>query len=411
MSMDDRAVTPIGGWAQQPDGSWTKGNTRADKDGNIIPPILEDDEGFDECDIPRRAWIAGSYLLRKSVTLVGGPPSAGKSSLMIGWGTALVLGRQWHKVKPTKPCVVALYNVEDDKNEQRRRIAACLRQFEVSPHALAGKLVRLSPSGNATLIRYNPETRVWEYTEAMIGLLQCIARRKPDVLILDPFVELHDAEENDNTAIRAVLAIFRLIAEQYDLAVVILHHTRKGSQNGAGDIDIFRGAGASVAAARVALTVLPMTKEEAQEFGIAEDLRRSFFRVDPAKSNYAPAHAAEWFELSEYELDNGERAAAAIPWEPPGDRTLDASEQTTLEDAIAAGINGHAFSPQLTDKQWRSVASVFVRFGIASKEGQRQELKRLLGNGFAIADFVQPSNRHIRQGLRRNDGSPKVEWT
>ena len=36
----------------------------------------------------------------------------------------------------------------------------------------------------------------------MIGA-QC-----PDVLILDPLVELHDAEENDNTALRAVMAKF-----------------------------------------------------------------------------------------------------------------------------------------------------------------------------------------------------------
>jgi hypothetical protein len=132
---------------------------------------------------------------------------------------------------------------------------------------------------------------------------------KPDVLMLDPFVELHSAEENDNTAVRAVLARLRAMAVAHDMSTAILHHARKGGGDrrggDAGDPDSLRGASAIVGAARIVLTANIMTEGEADAFGIGEDKRRSYFRLDSAKNNYAPIEAAEWFERQEFLLPNG----------------------------------------------------------------------------------------------------------
>jgi len=329
---------------------------------------------------------------------------------MVGWATALALGKSWNRFHPQAACRVLVYNVEDDEDEQQRRFSAVLRQFDHSPKDIAHKIMRVMPEGNGALIRYDDDVRTWRFTDLMGDLEQHVMTFRPDVIMLDPFSELHDADENDNTAVRAVVALLRFFAQRHNLAVSLLSHTRKGSADSAGDMDIVRGASSSVAAARLVLTVLPMTKDEAKEFSISEDLRRRFVRMDSAKSNYAPASSAEWFELTEYELDNTEAVAAAVPWKPQGDITLDAGEQTTLEDVIAAGVNGHAFSPQLSDKQWRSVSNVFSRFGIRSKKGQADKLNKLLANGFDVAEFRQASNRQIRHGLRRNDGCPNVDW-
>jgi RecA-family ATPase len=385
-----------------------RGAFRADQNGKFIRAVEEDDADFTEESIPPRPWLVPGYLLRRSVTMLAGPGSAGKSSLMIGWAVALVLKKDWNRFKPLQTCSVALYNVEDDPDEQKRRIAAVLRQFEDIPTSLVGKLIRLSPNGSGTLIRYNPDTRLWEHTEAMQALIDMLVRRKPDVLILDPFVELHDAEENDNTAIRAVLAMFRVIATTHNCAIVILHHTRKNSEESAGDMDVFRGAGSSVAAARIALTVLPMNKKEAENLQIEEDKRRSYVRMDSAKSNYAAANSAEWFKLTEYELDNQEMVAAAVPWKPPND-VADSNGEQNIREEIAKGLDGVPFSPRCCKTEIRSIVHVLARAGIVTLQGQKKYLSRLLTEGFVSRRF-RNRRREWATGIQAPNGSPKADW-
>jgi hypothetical protein len=357
-----------------------------------------------------RPWIVPGYLMRGSVTIVGGPGSAGKSSLMIGWCTALALGAKYHRFKPPTPSKVIFYNVEDDLTEQRRRLSAALRQFDRTPYDIAPHVLRLHPTGIGTLLSYDRDADTWQPTQVMQALEAEICHYAPDVTILDPLVELHTADENDNTAMRAVIARFRALAEKFGMAVVILHHTVKHSTGAPGDQDILRGASSSVAAARVALTVLPMSKEEAENLQIADDVRRGFFRVDGAKSNYAPAHAAEWFQLTEYRLDNGDDVAAAVPWTPPADRALDVSEHDTLCEELAAGIDGQPYSPRLTDSEPRSVLHLFRRHGIKTADGQKKTLYQLLANGFDHMTFNDRQNRRRSKGLRFKDGRPRVQW-
>ena len=47
------------------------------------------------------------------------------------------------------------------------------------------------------------------------------------LLIVDPFVETHDVDENNNAQIKAVAAMWREVARRGDRAVVIVHHTGK----------------------------------------------------------------------------------------------------------------------------------------------------------------------------------------
>jgi hypothetical protein len=323
-----------------------------DRQGDLLeknkPAALWVDDGpWLEVEITRRPWIAPGYLMRGAVTVVSGPGSAGKSSLLVGWSIALALGKRWHRFFPAGPMRVFNYNVEDDRLEQQRRMSATLRQFEAAPGDLAGKVVRIGPNSTGTLLRRDPISGRLGFTAAMRMLETMIAERKPDVLILDPLVELHDAEENDNTAIRAVMAKFRALAVEHNMAVVLIHHARKGAGSSAGDPDSLRGASSIVGAARVVLTVLTMDEEQAAKLGIQPKERGKYFRVDGAKSNYAPLHDAEWFQRIEYQLDNEEGVAAAVPWEPPSAfGNITPTALNTVLDQIAAGPSpGILYSP------------------------------------------------------------------
>ena len=328
-------VTLYQKWAATPDAD--DDARQADIFGKAAPVWIDADE-WDEAAIPARPWLARGYLMRGAVTVVSGPGSAGKSMLMIGWCCALAMGLPWHRMTSIGQINILTYNVEDDANEQRRRLSATLRQFDRSPRDMEGRVMRVGPHATGTLLRRDPVTGRLSFTAAMRAIEEQIAAAKPDVIILDPLVELHDSEENDNTALRSVMAKFRAIAVEHNIAVVLLHHARKGSAGGAGDPDSLRGASSIVGAARIVLTVLTMDKDEAQTLGVPISDRNRYFRVDGAKSNYAPLQDAEWFQRVEYELANGERVVAAEPWTPPSVwRDTTPADLNAALDRIAAG--------------------------------------------------------------------------
>jgi len=304
---------------------------------------------------------------------------------------------------------VLIYNVEDDQNEQRRRFSAVLRQFGAAPSALAGQVMRVGPNTVGTLIGRDPDTRELLLTGAMVELQRLIAEFRPDVLILDPLVELHSADENDNTALRGIMAQFRTLATQHDMAVAIVHHARKGaSQSAPGDTDTLRGASSIVGAARIVVTVAAMTEDEGKAFGLGGDERRSFFRVDSGKSNYSRLHEAEWFERVEYELDNGDFVAAPVAWQPPQD-AVSLDMRAAIEADIAVGSEAGPWAPKLS-KDDRSVRQLFIRHGVTTLAGQHTLLAELHASGFETATYKR-ANRSTAQGLRTADGRPTaVTW-
>lgn len=329
---------------------WENSIGRSDRDiGRVdraeeepsTPVLWVDEEAFDAEDIPARPWLAPGFLMRGAVTLLTGPGSAGKSSLVIAWATNSCLGRQYGQMRPAKPLKWVIYNTEDDRQEQRRRIAAALIPLGKTPHEVSGRIVRCGPAGVGTLIDVDAVTGGMRFTRAWEAIEALIREHKPDVLALDPLVELHSADENDNTALRAVVARLRTLAQEHDISILLLHHSRKGAM--AGDMDGARGASSIVGAVRVHLTVATMTKEEAEALGQPAEHRRLFFRVDGAKSNYAPATEAAWHELQPYDLPSGDIVAAALPWAPPNVSVTPDHEAAALR-CLRDGFQGEPLS-------------------------------------------------------------------
>lgn len=365
------------------------------------------DEEWLEADIPLRPWVVKGFVMRGSLTVVSGPGSAGKSSLMVAWCVALALGEEFGRFTPSEPSKVLFYNVEDDKSEQQRRCSATLRQFGATPRAVMANLRMVGPHNVGTLLNTSYDGRILVNTPAMDELEDYIDKWQPDVVILDPFVELHSSEENDNTEIRKVLARFRSWAQQKNLGLVILHHARKGGSS-PGDPDSMRGASAIVGAARVALTVNTMTEDEAKELGVSSDNRRDYFRLDGAKMNYAKVHEADWFERTEYTLDNGEGVAAAIPWKPPH-QSVGPTHVAQLISFVSRGTLLGPYSPKLSNDP-RSIKQAMEHIGISLPSAQKELLRQLLDDSeISTKMFVCPTTRNKRSGLCTSQG-PDAKW-
>lgn len=274
------------------------------------------DDSDDLTDIPQRPWLVPGLILRGAVTLLSGQGAGGKSSYVVGLTTSMSAGVQYGKAEAIEPLIGINYNVEDDRDEQRRRYAAFLLGAQHIDKTALRRVIRMGPEGIGTLFQRDPDTGAVTPTQAMQRLAEIVMDRQASYIIVDPLAELHNAEENDNTAMRSILAAFRSFARETNAGVVVLHHDRKGV-GVAGDVDRMRGASALQGAARIVLTLTRMTEEEAEALGIQPTARASYIRIDNAKANYTPLGAAAWYQLTSQTIANGESIAACLPWTPP----------------------------------------------------------------------------------------------
>jgi len=382
-------------------------------------PLWVDADAWDAQAIPPRPWAVPGYLMRGSVSVLTGQGAGGKSSLVVAWTIACATGEALGNFAPRRAMTAINYNVEDDREEQRRRYSAALMAAGQAGAEVMPRIVRCGPHDVGTLFERQADTGRIVETKAMETLERLIQERGAEVLICDPLAELHNAEENDNTAMRSVVAAFRSLARRHNIAVLILHHNRKGSST-PGDMDQMRGASAISGAVRVVLTLAPMTAEEADKLGVQPDMRRRHFRVDGAKSNYAIAGEAEWWKLSAYPIGNSEEIAAARPWEPPssfGDLPMSVCVDV-LAKMHRGTTAGHAFASKKqagadwagrlltiepigkTDGQAGSILDAWKASGLITEcalEGPRRGHPRM---AYAVdIEAVAEMRRQIREGI------------
>jgi RecA-family ATPase len=109
------------------------------------------------------------------------------------------------------------------------------------------------------------------------------------MLVLDPLVEFHSCDENSNVEMAAVAGVLRQIAVEADVAVLMLHHDRKpdsaSSQGFAGSQHAMRGASSLQGVTRAILTLYGMAEKDAAAWGVSEDQRHLYLRLDQAKNN------------------------------------------------------------------------------------------------------------------------------
>jgi hypothetical protein len=364
-------------------------------------PLWVDRAAFNAAAIPRRPWAVPGYLMRGSVTVLSGQGAGGKSSLVVRWTINAATGQAIGQFIPSAALKVVNYNTEDDRDEQQRRYSAALKASSHDPDVMQD-IIRCGPEDVGTLFERDQATGRITPTAAMAQLEELCVSTEADVLFCDPLAELHNAEENDNTAMRAVVAAFRSLAKRLNIAVVILHHDRKGN-SAPGDMDRVRGASAISGAVRVMLTLTTMTEEEAEKLGIRPEERRRHFRIDGAKSNYAATQDAEWWRLAAYEIENGEQIAACMPWQAPSPWAgLQWDQITKIIAEIEAGP-GRAGALWMVDKKGAFWAGhVLMKHSSLNEKQAGVLLKAWEANGVLQQETFTNEHRMERNGYTVN---------
>lgn len=269
----------------------------------------------DAASIGPRPWLYGRLLMRGEITALPGTGSAGKSLLALIVAAHGACGKDFGPYKlHGRAFRTVVYNAEDDAAEQGRRIAGICKTFALDPDTVRNSILAFSRD-DLDLVIASAHGRVPEVNHDHVRLLRELASQ-PDVglLILDPLVEVHLCDEQDNGHMRFVMATIKKIAREANVAALVPHHTAKaGGNNGvkAGNADSARGASSIINSARIAITLFGPTEQDCEVYGIRPEERNLFVRMDDAKMNLALASSQSvWFKKEGIKLAGGDEVGS-----------------------------------------------------------------------------------------------------
>ena len=375
------------------------------------------DAGLDIEMPPPRGWLYGVSFCRRFLSSLLGDGAVGKTALRYAQYLSIAIGRSLTGEHVFQRCRVLIISLEDDINELRRRIRAIrlhhnIEQSELTgwlfyaaPGAACGKLMTMDARGN--LLR----GKLADNLEATI------IARKADLVAIDPFVKSHSVEENNNSAIDDVAQILTDLSAKYNIAVDVPHHVSKGPAD-PGNASRGRGASAMNNAGRLVYTLTTMSSDEAELFGINENERKSFVRLDSAKVNITKSTgAAKWFRLIGVNLGNatdmypnGDEVQTVEVWTPPDTwADLPADLLNRILTAIDGGLpDGNRYSdgpnvgnraawkvvkehaPKKTETQAREIIRAWVKNGLLVPEKYENPTTRKEVFGLSVDPTKRP---------------------
>lgn len=325
----------------------------------------------DPLEIPPRDWIYGHHLIRRNVAVTVAPGGVGKSSLTIVQALELVTGRQLLGQWNAGPARVWLFNLEDERSELDRRIAAAMMHYNIGAHEIDGRLFVDTGREQELILAEQMRDEVQINTVLIERLKFELTKNKIDVLIVDPFVSSHRVNEMDNGKIDHVTKAWIGLAEHCGCAIELVHHTRK--LNGVeATSDASRGASSLINAARSARVLQRLSDEELKEAGVFGD-GCTYFSVKRDKANLAKAGNRETYRTVSVDLGQGDQVGVVELWKKP--KPFDGVTRENLLDiqrTIDAGE--YRYSDQAGD--W--VGGVVAEVLSLDANKNKQRIKKLI---------------------------------
>lgn len=164
-------------------------------------------------------WLIEGLWAHQGVGVIGGEPKCCKSFLALDIAVAVASGmaclRQYAVKRPGR---VLLFAAEDAHHVVRERLrgicsAAGTDLLTLDVHVVRDAAIRLDLEADQACLR------------------EAVARLRPRLLILDPFVRLHGISESAAGEVARVLGFLRELQREFGCAVLLVHHMRKGAEN------------------------------------------------------------------------------------------------------------------------------------------------------------------------------------
>ena len=173
-------------------------------------------------DVAERApdetpWLIEGLWGSGGVGVIGGAPKSCKTWLALEMAVAVASGRPClGRYAVPRPGPVIVYAAEDAPPSVRERL-------EQLAQARGADFARLDVG-----LIVEPSLRL-DRAQDVARLRATLDRRRPRLLVLDPYVRLQSADENNATEVSAVLSTLRELSRSFACAIALVHHARKGA--------------------------------------------------------------------------------------------------------------------------------------------------------------------------------------
>ena len=227
------------------------------------------------------------------------------------------------------------------------RTRAIFKHFELDWAAAHDRITFYSGFGNPVRFAVKDRDKIKDgpYVNEIIALCK---RDNIGLICVDPLISTHDGlKKNDNGEMNRLMDVYRRIASEANVAILLIHHSRKldkaSSEGHAGSIKSGRGASALKDAARIGLTLYGMTEDDALRMGGKSLVPRKhrYVRLDETeKFNVGlQSPTAQWFKRTSVLLRNAKGEEEWLGVLVPcflGNDTLE-DVQKVITTAIKAG--------------------------------------------------------------------------
>ena len=187
-----------------------------------------------DVDMPTHRWLVEDLWGRGAVGIVGGAPKCCKSWLGLDIALSVASGTPCLGRFPvTRAGPTLVYLAEDAAPMVRERILGICNHRRLDIETLDLHLID------------TPSLRL-DLDADRTSLAAAVEAIRPKLLLLDPLVRLHRADENSSADISALLGFLRDLQRRFDTAVLLVHHMSKKHRaqlgqalRGSGDLHAF----------------------------------------------------------------------------------------------------------------------------------------------------------------------------
>ena len=162
-------------------------------------------------------WLVEPLWGAGAVGIIGGAPKSCKTWLALEMAVAVASGRPClGRFRVPSPGPALLFAAEDTPHQVKRRIESLARARHADFDTLDVRLIV------ETSLRL-------DLAQDLKRLHLTLDKHRPKLLILDPYVRLQRADENDAREVSAILSALRELSRTFQTAVALVHHARKNA--------------------------------------------------------------------------------------------------------------------------------------------------------------------------------------
>lgn len=184
---------------------------------------------------PERRWIVKGLIPDRTVTLLAGDGGTGKSLLALQLSIAVAEEGKWLGMSTASGRVVYL-SAEDERHEVHRRLEdVCAAHGATLADLHDVRVWDLASSADAILARPDGRSGGVVPTDRWERLRSQLAEFRPKLLVVDTLADVFGGDEIIRSQARGFIGMFRGIAAEFDLAVLVLSHPSiSGIKSGTG---------------------------------------------------------------------------------------------------------------------------------------------------------------------------------